>query len=434
MMNRQNKLITMYEYGEYPIHKLKEKINEKGIRQISNLNKKNKTQIFKLFHDKLKSTQYVGFIKIQKCTIQVLPKIYSEEKNNIHFLLQMLRYTNKLKIKEQDLGELDKIKEDIFEVVVYLYAKHLRELLRRDFKKNYVTNEEEITFLKGKLLINQQIRNNYIDNTKYYCRYDEFTENNLMNQIFKYSTELFFRATSSKYNKKLLEDILIYLCDVDYKKIDLSDFEKIKFTRLNQNYKPILNLCKLIFENMNIQFSAANKLETFVFMFDMNRLFEEFIYEFIKRNRRKITVNNNEIKYIKDQKNLGKLFNEFNMRIDIFMEISDGTKILLDTKYKLLDEEMVHHGLSQLDMYQMFAYSTSQNEKYKNIVLLYPDCDRFSNNLNKKILSHNIDEDTKINIFVRFIDLTKIFDETKMKLDEKQIIEELNQVLSVDLS
>jgi len=121
-MNRQNKLITMYEYGEYPIHKLKEKINEKGIRQISNLNKKNKTQIFKLFHDKLKSTQYVGFIKIQKCTIQVLPKIYSEEKNNIHFLLQMLRYTNKLKIIKHDSS-----KEK-------LYSKTTDILLARTFQ------------------------------------------------------------------------------------------------------------------------------------------------------------------------------------------------------------------------------------------------------------------------------------------------------------
>ena len=61
---------------------------------------------------------------------------------------------------------------------------------------------------------------------------------------------------------------------------------------------------------------------------------------------------------------------QFALRPDIVME-KDGRTIILDTKWKnLIDNPRANYGISQADMYQMYAYS----KKYETseIWLLYP--------------------------------------------------------------
>jgi len=432
-MNQQkSKLIKLPEYGEYSLAELERRIHKRGINLIKKANLQSNAELFKLFHDKIKATQYVGFIKIRDHTIQVIPKIFGEDStSNLHFLLQLLKFTKKISIKEQDLGHLSRLKDDFFEVIIYLFAKNLRDLLRRDFKKSYVNKEENICFLKGKLMLLEQIRANSVDNTKYFCRYEEFTENHMMNQIFKYCADLLIKVSTSNQNKKMLEDILIYLCDVEYVVVNSSDFNKIHFTRLNREYEPLVNLCRLFLENLSVKFSVS-KLETFVFMFDMNRLFEEFVFRFIKHQKSRIFVDGtHNIVYIKDQVRLGKLFDEFGLRGDILIQDNSGRKILLDTKYKSLTETKSHYGLSISDFYQMFVYSVSQQQKYKEIVLLYPLPENETLSLDRDLFLHNMGEEEPIKIYIRTIRLTKIFDKEKQRISERDMISELNKALSL---
>jgi len=432
-MNQQNKLITLTEYGDLSLRELEDKIHKRGINLIKRMNAFHKTDLFQLYYDRIKATQYVGFVKIRDYTIQVIPKIFDDSPEaNLHFLLQLLQYTHKIKIKEHDLGNLGKLNDDFFEIIIYLFAKNLRELLRRDFKKYYVSKEENIQFLKGKLLLKEQIRGNCAGDIKYFCKYEEFTENNLMNQILKYTTHILLRISSSNSNKKLLEDILIYLCDVDYICIASSDFDQIHFTRLNRDYQPLVNLCRMVLENATIQFNIS-KLETFVFMFDMNRLFEEFVFEFIRQNKEKILINgSHSIVFVKDQVLIGKLFNEFQMKGDILIQDDSGRKILLDTKYKILAVEFLHYGLSQSDFYQMFAYSISQLQKYKDIVLLYPRSE--GENIITKVLTHTIPGEKPIMVHVKTISLKAIYDKDKRKINERNMIIEMNRAFSLSES
>lgn len=426
-MVSDNKVISLTEFGEIPLSVLETKIGKRGIKLLRRINLRSGCKIFQLFYDKMKTTQFVGFVRVLNHTIQVIPKIFGDDKpSNLHFLLELLKYTRKIKVKEHELGNLSKFKDDFFEILIYLFAKTLRELLRKDFKKTYVVYENNSCFLKGKLLIGQNVKHNIVDKSKYFCRFEEFTENNLMNQLFKYVASMLIRISSSISNKKLLEDIIIYLCDVDYKKITCADLNRLNFTRLNRAYEPIVNLCKLFLENMSMQFSSS-KLETFVFMFDMNRLFEEFVFEFIKNNRNKLLINGaDKITYVKDQFYLGKLFGEFMMKGDILIEDSSGRKILLDTKYKILDSGARHGKLSQDDFYQMFAYSSSQIEKYKDIILLYPEPEGWTFSFDKNCLVHEISGNVPVRIYIRTICLSKIFDESALKLNENEMISALN--------
>ena len=86
--------------------------------QIQNVNSKFKSEVIKLYWNKLTTTQYVGFIKLRKFNIQIIPKIYeSDDNKNLEFLTYMIEYLNKqiIAIKESDVGYLSSIKGNLFE-------------------------------------------------------------------------------------------------------------------------------------------------------------------------------------------------------------------------------------------------------------------------------------------------------------------------------
>lgn len=429
-----NNVLRLQEYQEVPIRDLEGTIGNKGIRSLSRLNKEHGVEFFRLLHDSVKTTQYVGFVKVGKLTIQVIPKIFGDSQtDDLHFLLQLLSYTKRLKIKEHGLASLGKLQGDFFEVLIYLFAKNLREVLRKDFKKEYVSFEQNTSFLKGKLLMKEHIRINQFDDTRFFCRYDEFTENNLMNQIFKYVSKLLMRISDSGHNKKLLEDIIIYLCDVDDVCIASCDLDRVRFTRLNSQYEPLFNLCRLILQNMSIEFSAASKIETFVFMFDMNRLFEEFVAEFIRKHKSQILVNNtHQIEIVKNQITLGKFFDEFRLIGDLIIKDASGRKILIDTKYKMLAQNLRHGGLSQEDFYQVYSYATSQDEKYKTVILIYPSFEGHDEKLTKVSLVHTLKDEDSVTVHIKTIKLSRIYEKTKKRINDATMVSELNQALNLN--
>ena len=367
-MNENN----LFEYEEI-------KVNKRELRDISKLNSISKTKLFDIIStEKIKAKQFVGSCTIGKRTISIIPKIFSKDNNietNNKGLLFMLSKTKKLNINETDISNLKKY-DNLFEIIIYFFSKNLLELLIKDFKKNYVEKEENLNFLKGKLNFIKNIKYNFVNKAKFYCKYDEFEENILMNQIFKSCVKKLIRFTKSNDNFNLLRK-----CDNILKEVEFIKFQnpkicdKVKFTRLNFEYEKIFKLAKqLLFNNSYNQ--NEDNFEIFSFMFDMNKLFEEFIFEILKE----LSKEEEKIKELQAQKPQEKLFDEkkgknnFSMKPDIYFEY-DKKKIILDTKYKKIDEVKPEYtsnkkGISQQDIYQMFAYS--QYYKTEKCILLYP--------------------------------------------------------------
>lgn len=69
---------------------------------------------------------------------------------------------------------------------------------------------------------------------------------------------------------------------------------------------------------------------------------------------------------------------QFALRPDIVLRNEDtGRVIVLDTKWKvLINEPRKNYGISQADMYQMYAYAKKYNTD--EIVLVYPKTEAFS--------------------------------------------------------
>lgn len=423
-MIQKNKAISILEYQE------SKKLSAKQLKELELINKSFNCDIFKLTaKGGFKASKYVGIVQIGNQTIEVLPKIFTyqdnlgvndkNERTNIKKnLLFMLSYTKKLKLKETDISSLSK-STTLYESIIYLFAKNLIELLKKDLIRNYETKEENTNFLKGKLLMSKHLKYNLFNKAKFYSQFDEFTEDNLMNQIFKATIDKLLKFTDNNTNFKLLTECNLILEYVSLNNISYTQTQKVKFTRLNQQYEDIYNLSVLLLFGNSIELNAKNT-KTYSLMFDMNKLFEEFIFEFIKKQVKADFINN-----IQSEKPQCSLFKEapyFRLKPDITINCNKENKceLIIDTKYKKVKNvKSEKYGVSRDDIYQMFVYSKVYD--CKNIILLYP---KYESDVKQEF---NSEYDFKV--YIRTVDLHPVLTDkgNREKLSEK-LMEELNYI------
>ncbi|MCB9370420.1 hypothetical protein H6501_02385 [Candidatus Woesearchaeota archaeon] len=415
-----NKTISLLEYEESkPLMK-----NE--LKDLEKFNKFIGIDVFTITaRGGIKAKQYVGVCQIGNNTIEVLPKIFSkndklkdeqdEEQSKIRKnLLYMLSYTKNLKFKETDISSLSK-NSTLFEAIIYLFAKNLIELLKIDLIRNYETREENSNLLKGKLLMSKHLRYNLFNKAKFYSQFDEFTEDNSLNKTFKLTIDKLLKFTQNSKNFKLLTECNLILQDVTLNKLSINDVEKVKFTRLNKQYENIFNLAKLLLFENSIDLNSKDT-KTYSLMFDMNKLFEEFIFEFIRRN---FQFRFENIQSEKPQKYLFIDSPKFILKPDITINCNkDNCELIIDTKYKKVNDiKSDKYGVSREDVYQMFVYSKVYN--CKNIILLYP---KYEKEIENVVFESEFNFKLHIKTVDLHIDLIK---------DKEKLKRELNTLLNI---
>ena len=324
----------IYEYSEVKNEKLKQYIID-----TPSLHK-----YFKLTWSKLKSKQYCGILNFDGDDYYLLPKISKRDaENNLDIFIYMLIKSYDIKLENEDIASCKNNSNNILEVFIQIFAfKLLREFGRGTYKE-YVTEQDNLKALRGKYLINENLKYNFT-NEKIYCEYDEFTEDNKLNQFFLYAVKILLRYTK---NKKLLKQCELVLSEVSFKTFDINSLH-IEFNRLNARYKNSYEFAILLLKKSIPLFDKDKR--SFAFLFDMNDLFEDFIgkiYEDIDSSTK-----------LQTQKNFGSL----QLKPDIIT-----SSMIIDTKYKKVKSR---DDLSVSDKYQMFVYGS--NFEKRDTMLLYP--------------------------------------------------------------
>ena len=160
-------------------------------------------------------------------------------------------------------------------------------------------------------------------------------------------------------------------------KVNAEDLRLISITRLNQRFEPLLNLARLFLENESLQLSSGS-FETFAFALDMNKLFEEFVISFIDRHRVEILPSHLQDCELLPQSSGAVLYlarnsdnhQVFQLKPDLVFRQNGSFPLLVDTKYKRLQEGDRKLGISQADFYQMYAYAHSYD--CRHVLMIYP--------------------------------------------------------------
>jgi len=363
---------------------------------------------------------YVGVITMKDGTvIEVLPKIFSEvsgvdKSERIsrvkQIFLEMLQTLKTMPFKEFNYSNLETKHMNMLEIFISMFVTEANTLVKQGLKSTYNTIENNECFIKGKLDVMQNIKHNYANKERFYVRYDEFSINRPENRLIKATLHVLKQRSSEDRNKLNIIRLLALFesveASIDYE----ADFSKCVSNRSMLHYEKVLSWCKVFLLGNSFTAFAGSKI-AFALLFPMEKVFESFITAKIRR------LIPNDCKLL-TQDTQYSLFDHpvraFPLRPDIVAKYEKAT-VIFDTKWKLLSENMKYYGISQSDMYQMYAYSIKYNAD--KIVLLYP----LPESLRGKSISYNSDDGVRVD--ASFIDLFRT-DESLLEL-----ISELTQSL-----
>lgn len=362
---------------------------------------------------------YVGLIQMQNGQqIQVLPKISfddGEDRGNAKtkkVFLKMLCSMKDFPGKVFNDASLKVDRMNLYEIFINMYLQEVRQLVKHGIKSAYVQQEDNLRFYKGKLLVSKHIKENMVHQERFYVAYDEFHPNRPENKLVKATLLKLQKLTSSAENSKEIRQLLITFEMVEVSVNYQKDFSKVHIDRNTRDYKMLMQWSKVFLMNKSFTtFSGADRSRAL--LFPMESIYESYVAKYMKKvmgpaGWEVSTQDRGHYLFIEPRK-------QFALRPDIVME-RKGRVIVLDTKWKrLINNERKNYGISQADMYQMYAYS----KKYETseIWLLYPVNDDMREH---QEIRFDSGDGTKVNVF--FIDVGNIEENLALFKDKIEYI------------
>lgn len=378
---------TLFEYVAYPFelaetdnfHDNRLGLTESTLEVLEALNAEK--QFLEIGRKTIKPLNYVGVVTIGGISIQIFPKLFRNDYARhsrviAGNLLKMLSYTDSITIREIELADLDTEDIDLFEIFIRLFARNLAHLLRTTQNRSYINTAGDLNVVKGRIDIKRYsnpVRMHIIP-----CTYHEFSHDNLLNRTLKYTCYLMSRTSHDFSTIKLLRTVTDILDQVTLTPVKVADIDRIAFSRLNRVFEPFIRICRIFLANSTLTLQAS-EVESFSLLVPMEKLFEEFIYQVMAEEP---TLFFGRQAQLFSQKNIGTIAMRedgrklFTLRPDIVVSghavhTSHTSSAIIDTKYKILDPDDTRYGVSQADIYQMYAYATKYG--ISRCMLLYPD-------------------------------------------------------------
>lgn len=360
---------------------------------------------------------YVGVITMDDgTTIEILPKIFSHEvitEGKVKKLLvDMLKTLRNAPFKSLQSTNVNIDKLSIFEIFIRMFVDEVYYIVKRGLKCDYETIQSNEKVFKGKMVFVGQIKHNFAHKERSYVEYDEFNTNRAENKILKSTLSYLYKNTASSRNKSDIKTLLNAFADVDESKDYKSDFEKIVPDRKTADYQTALLWSRVFLMGKSFTSFSGSEI-AFALLFPMEMLFESYIAAELKN----VLAHSDYTLTAQDR--TYHLFDEpkrFLMKPDIVIKNKAlGQVFVMDTKWKVLSEAKANYGISQSDMYQMYAYQ----KKYisKSVTLLYPLTENVEDTENIEFISH---DGTLIKI--RFVDLFDLKNSLRRIKDEMEIV------------
>lgn len=317
----------------------------------------------------LVAQNFVGVVNIGHDQVEVLPKIEGDIPQVRHNLAKMIAVVLDLELYDQDSTKVERHNDSILEILIGLFCQKLWQCVRRGMVRRYESRSENLAMLRGRLSVSDQIRHNLARPDRLACIFDEFSENNHLNQALKAALCILSKVAKSQVNQRNIAELLFCFQDVEDIAANAINWEKAATNRLSIRYKPVLAIARLFIEGKSPDIITGAG-DGFALLFDMNQLFERYIGAVAKRVFSGAGLS---VTLQRPRRHLARYANgtsAFELKPDIVASNDGVIAFIIDTKWKRLKEQATREGVTVTDVYQMYAYSTQYASP--DVLLLYP--------------------------------------------------------------
>ena len=299
----------------------------------------------------LRPSSYVGAVNVGDLSIIVRPKIPVDR---VMFLMTYAMDPRHWRDESIDLAPDD----DVLEAVALAFVHRTQRAIRRGLLRGYRREEEALNTVRGQIRFADQIGRRYGLPLPIEVAYDEYTEDIMHNRLLKTAVH---RLSLTRIRSAAVRREIRRLRPV-FDTVQLGSYApgavpEIQYTRLDEHYRPAVELARLIIENSSLELFGG-KVTGASFLIDMNRVFEQFLHVALGES---LGMGGNLWKRGESLKL------DEDGRIDVEPDLSwwaTGSAVgaafprfVGDAKYKKLDTPGFRHA----DIYQMLAYCTAAN-------------------------------------------------------------------------
>ncbi|MFD2247200.1 McrC family protein [Pontibacter ruber] len=358
-------LIQVFEHQTLLVNN-DSKFTDTHFRALVSYGYKTKEKYFRVGHNRIKFTNYVGVLQVKNLTIEVLPKADKaddgdESKKKWHgALIDMLHVCRQLKLDSIANASLKLRSASILDLYFDAFLSEVEKLCRHGLRKSYRTVAENLTKVKGKISFTEHIRRNYAHKEKVFVEHQVYDINAKLNQTILKALLVLSKISYNSSFTARIKRLLLHFDTVDEVHISSSWFDSIIYNRTTERYKPSIALAKMIILKHSPDLKGGRE-DVLALMFDMNALYENYVYRKLK-----VLEADSNIPVLKVREQQRKPFWERRgIKADIIIETEIG-QVVIDTKWKVLK----NNTPSDEDLKQMFVYGLHYDSPLN--ILLYP--------------------------------------------------------------
>jgi 5-methylcytosine-specific restriction enzyme subunit McrC len=324
----------------------------------------------------LRLDNYVGVLETPCGTrIEIVPK-YVDEGADLttarRVLRRMLLVSMDLTTRQTAPANIEAFDGPVTEWIIERFLSELDRLLKRGLRFEYRRVAEEQRFIRGSLDVARQIRQPPTRRHLFQLQHDVFEPDRPENRLLRSALDIVCAATRLSSNWRIARKLISYMDPVPPSSNFELDFRTWRNERLTAHYTAVKPWCALILSEQ-VPLSVAGRWRGPSFLFPMERVFERYV----ERCLRTSLVNGASLTHAPTSHHLCQHggSNWFQLEPDFLIQ-RGAQRWVLDAKWKRLNGSLANssdkYGLSQHDLYQVFAYGHKYLGGRGSLFLIYP--------------------------------------------------------------
>ncbi len=312
---------------------------------------------YQILPDGIRFSHYVGVLQVGTLIIEILPKTEAAAPEVWRrVLLEMLAVAGVLKIETAASTGLGIRANFLLDYYFDHFLEKIHGLLKGGLIRKYRTMQQNEKAWKGQLNFQKQIQYNVAHQERFYTRRNHYDYSHPVNRILKQALCILPRLTDNLVLKNKAYGLQAAFPDLDPWQFSEKEFKQILRDKAFFNYRPALELAYLIIKNFQPDIRTGSH-HVLAILFDMNQLFEIFIYkQLVKARHPEMEIH---------QQMQRPFWLNRKIRPDIFIK-TKSEQLIVDSKWKILSDGKP----SMEDLKQIFIYN--QYFGARKGILLYP--------------------------------------------------------------
>lgn len=328
----------------------------------------------------LQLDNYVGVIETPSGqVIEILPKTFGEGESREQarrLVRQMLECALDVPSRESAEAALETFDVPLGEWVMARFLNALQHVVRRGVRSEYRRVEAEEPFLRGQLDVMRQMRQPPGRGHFFAQRYDLFLPDRAENRLLKLALEMVAGATQRPESWRLAQELRHLLAAVPASRDVNADFRQWRDDRLVAHYQQARPWCELILYR-TLPMALQGECRGISLLFPMEKLFERYVAECLGRQLLDGAGLQPQVASQSLCRHQGRPL--FFLKPDLLLT-HGHRRWVMDVKWKCLDshDREGKYGISQGDLYQLFAYGHKYLRESDDgqLVLIYPSWSR----------------------------------------------------------